>query len=188
METLDLWIPAMKNKYFEVINPVPKQSVRFGVTRYRTTGTHQDAFTGSTVHHQKGDVVIYRNKKTGLRDVITVAYQKPEVEAWEKYIRNIVMPQLPRGFKMWEGEVIVEKLVFIFKPLKGFTKGKIKLINEGQLIPKTTRPDVTDNLPKGFFDAIEGLIFKNDSQISTVKEMTKCYGKNPGVLLVISGK
>jgi len=176
----------MKNKLFEIMDPIPKQSVRFGVTRYRTSGTHQDAFTGSTVNHRKGDVVVYKNSKTGLRDVILVAYPKPEVVAWEKYIANSVKYQLPLNFKMWEKAVVIQELYFIFNPLKSFSKKKMEIINTGGLIMKNTKSDL-DNLMKPLWDSIEGLVFKNDSLIESFNGVHKCYGK-PGIKLIIKGE
>ena len=36
-------------------------------------------FTGMTVKHTRGDVLIYRNKRTDRRDVIVNAYTDPRV-------------------------------------------------------------------------------------------------------------
>ena len=47
----------------------------------------------------------------------------------------------------------------------------MKRIEEGGLIYKTSRPDLQDNLCKGLFDALSGIVFKDDSQIVKVNNL-----------------
>jgi Holliday junction resolvase RusA-like endonuclease len=43
--------------------------------------------------------------------------------------------------------------------------------------PKTTKPDLQDNLNKAFFDALEGLIYEQDQNIVEIKSMRKYYSE-----------
>lgn len=55
------------------------------------------------------------------------------------------------------------------------------MLGNGFTVPKITKPDLTDNLSKGVFDALEGIVFLNDSQIFAVKESYKLYSEKPGI-------
>ena len=54
-----------------------------------------------------------------------------------------------------------------------------KTIDNNEIVYKTTKPDLPDNLNKVLFDAMESIVFINDSQVCHVKEMMKIYGNQP---------
>ncbi len=112
-------------------------------------------------------------------------YQKKEVVDNENNIKSIVILQLPEGFQPFSGPIKINKLHYIFPPLKSFKKSEISFIQTGGLIYKSTKPDLTDNLQKGLFDALEGIIFYNDSQVCWMDNVKKYYGLKPMIILEI---
>lgn len=63
---------------------------------------------------------------------------------------------------------------------KSFTKGK-RLAARYGMYAKATRPDI-DNLAKGVMDAIKGIVWRDDAQVTTLS-LRKRYGDEPGVLV-----
>ena len=108
-------------------------------------------------------------------------YQKKEVVEKQEAIQWQVVNQLPDGFKPFTGGVRVTRLLYVFPPLKSFSKKQLILLKNGVRIYKTTKPDLTDNLNKGLFDAMQGLVYINDSQVCEVENMVKCYGLQPRI-------
>ena len=53
-------------------------------------------------------------------------------------------------------------------------------------VPKTTKPDLQDNLNKAFFDALEGIVFEQDQNIHHIGEMRKYYYEKDCIKLKIS--
>jgi len=112
-------------------------------------------------------------------------HQTSKVIEAERNIRAIVIPQLPTGFVPFSKGINVTKLHYSFPPLKSFSKKIIAKIDSGHEVVKTTKPDLTDNLNKGVFDALEGLVFINDSQICGLNNCKKFYSNTPGISLVM---
>lgn len=87
----------------------------------------------------------------------------------EKIIKQLKDAKIPIGDNYYiETELIVTK-----KPLKSFTK-KQKFYALQNILKWNTKPDV-DNMLKTIYDTVEGIIFKNDSQITGESTMKK-YG------------
>jgi len=121
----------------------------------------------------------FRFTKTGIK------YQPAKVKKAEESIKMQIIQQLPKDFEPFDKGVIIERLLFVFPPLKGFSKKKMKELEEGKKIYKTTRPDLTDNLLKGLMDAMEGIVFVNDSQICEIKNIKKIYGLKPRTEIIL---
>lgn len=69
--------------------------------------------------------------------------------------------------------------VKVFRPtLKSFSKKKKKQAEEGTLRP-TTKPDV-DNYVKAIKDALNSVIWKDDSQVVDL-QVSKFYSENPRI-------
>lgn len=159
----------MKIKLFIPGEPKPKQSARF-----RIAG------------------------KNGAKQFIQ-KYQSAEVKNDENNIRVSVTNQLPENFIPFSNPVRVCKLHYIFPPLSNFPKRKLDILGrqaaamqsknhislapEEDYIFKSTKPDLTDNLNKGLFDALEGIIFHNDSQVCDMQDVKKYYGLKPGIII-----
>lgn len=108
-------------------------------------------------------------------------HQTEKVQANEKAISLQARVQLPKGFAAFTGPVAVTKLHYYFKPQKHWPKYKLEELKAGKIFYKNTKPDVTDNLAKPLFDALEGLIFINDSQICKMDNVAKMYGLEPRI-------
>lgn len=126
----------------------------------------------------------FRIAGNGKRQFVQ-SYQSKEVKDEERSIKMIVLEQLPDGFVCHDGPVSVELVVFQFPPLKSMRKAEEIIIKQGGSIPKTTKPDLTDNLMKGLFDALEGIVYANDSLIYRVRSSSKVYHREPGTGLEI---
>lgn len=109
------------------------------------------------------------------------SFQKKEVVENERNIAYDVKSQLPICFKPFDEPIGVEVL-FVFPIKETFTKKQKQAIEEGAVVYKDTKPDLHDNLMKGVFDALEGIVFVNDSRICEVASK-KIYGNKPRIEL-----
>lgn len=107
------------------------------------------------------------------------SYQPSSVTDYKKKLKTLARQQIPEGFELFENATGIET-VFVFPPLKSFSKKKLALIEEGWLFRKTTRPDLTDNLHKALLDALTGIIWCDDSIIAH-NTSDKFYGPEPGI-------
>lgn len=105
------------------------------------------------------------------------SYQKKSVKDNERNIAFDVKSQLPLDFVPFSNPVAV-KVLFVFPPLSSWSKKKKQALEDGETIYKETKPDLTDNLMKGLFDAMNGIVFTDDSRICKV-ESQKIYGLVP---------
>lgn len=120
-----------------------------------------------------------------------ISFQDAKVKERETSIRLDALQQLHRdGVEPlpFLQRARVLKCIFIFTPLKSLKKADWQKIMEGELLPKTTKPDLTDNLKKGLFDALQGILYTNDSIIFEEANTGKYYGKQPGISLVMEGE
>lgn len=101
------------------------------------------------------------------------SHQKQSVKDIHNSIALSAKSQLPRGFKLLDCPLEI-KLLFVFSPLKSFSKKKIKEIEGGTIIHKATKPDL-DNTQKLVLDALEGIVYTNDSRICRTY-VEKIYG------------
>lgn len=111
------------------------------------------------------------------------SYQKSSVKATEAMIKQMVKLQLPDDFEIITGPVYVRKLHYKFTPIKSMKKADKERLDRFEVVYKTTKPDLTDNLSKGLFDALEGIVYKNDSQICAMDKIRKFYSNRPGIYL-----
>ena len=106
------------------------------------------------------------------------AYTPQKTEQFEKKIRAIY--DLHKG-EYFEGPITI-RLLFNMPVPKSFTR-KVKRQIEDGLFQHTKKPDL-DNLAKAMLDALNGLAFKDDSQIVKLT-IEKRYHSCPGVWLEI---
>jgi len=124
--------------------------------------------------------------KTGK--TFMVKYQPKKVKDGERNLRAQIIQQLPKSFIPFKESVIVETCHFKFCPPKSFSKKKQEAISLGAIVPKLTKPDLTDNLMKGLFDAMKGIVFSDDSIVWSVNGVRKFYSHRPGIDLVLEGE
>ena len=114
-------------------------------------------------------------------------YQKKEVKQEEENIRSQIIKQLPKNFIPFSGGVKIIRCWFIFSPLKSWSKKKLEAAQLLGGLFKTTKPDLQDNLMKGLFDAMQGVVFINDSQICALDDVRKFYGPKPMIEVELEG-
>ena len=108
-------------------------------------------------------------------------YQKKEVVQNERNIAFDIKSQLPEGFIPFDSAIHVKKLLYVFPPQKNWSKKKLKELEEGKIFYKETKPDLTDNLNKGLFDAMNGIVYTDDARICKMSEVEKIYGLIPRI-------
>jgi Holliday junction resolvase RusA-like endonuclease len=86
-----------------------------------------------------------------------------------------------RPDKPLEGALSVKIMCFRSIP-KSFSKKKTEQAKNGELLP-TSKPDV-DNYAKGIKDALKGVIWKDDSQVTTLT-VSKRYSDVPRIQVEI---
>lgn len=113
---------------------------------------------------------------------------KEMVERVKDYQRQI-KEQLPPGFKMFEKEVHITKMHFVYPPLKAFhkIKGRMEAIRDGEIFYKTSSGDLPDNLKKLPNDSMNGLVFKDDSIIVTENDTAKYFGTGGMIIIEMRG-
>jgi Holliday junction resolvase RusA-like endonuclease len=122
----------------------------------------------------------FRSFNVGDRNFIQ-SYQSKKVKDAERNIAFDIKSQLPEGFQIMDCPIGAE-VTFVFYPPKSFSKAKIKQLQDGEIIYKDTKPDLVDNLMKGLFDAMAGIVFTNDSRIAATKTK-KIYGFEPATII-----
>lgn len=108
----------------------------------------------------------------------TMSYQPKEKIEYKNFLRFQAIAANQKEHFYTEKPIVVRNLIFSFPWLSNATKkDKAK-----GLIPRSTKPD-TDNLEKSLWDALEGVFFKNDSQIVRKSDVVKIYGEKAGIYL-----
>lgn len=123
--------------------------------------------------------------RIAVRNGFAVKYQKKEVVENERNIKYEIASQLPKGYIPTRDKVIIKELIYTFPPTSSMKKKDLQTIENGGIVYKTTKPDLTDNLNKGLFDALQGLVFINDSQICEIRNAKKIYGLVPSIKIVM---
>lgn len=86
--------------------------------------------------------------------------------------------------KQYKGEKLTGpiycKVNYVFTLPKSAPKWQKDNIDQGYVVYKETKPDLTDNIPKPFIDAISSVVMDNDSRIAHSVGI-KTYGKKPGI-------
>jgi Holliday junction resolvase RusA-like endonuclease len=162
-------------------DPVPKQSVRSTMLPRKNA---RCIIKTETIGGKPTNVRYYP-----MSDLYLSQYQPAIITNNVEHIqKQLIEIMKTNNIKKFEGPMIVENLAFVYSPLKSMPKKTIESIRTGNFIPRTTAPDLTDNLPKLLFDALEGILYDNDSKIFFIKNVVKCFGNNPGVFIQIKGK
>jgi len=112
------------------------------------------------------------------------SYQPSKIVNWVSQVKIQLLQQLPEDFIPFSKEVKIKKLLYIFPPLKSFTKKKMKQIELGETIYKSTKPDL-DNLQKNLFDSCNGIVWVDDARIVKIESISKIYGLIPQIILEV---
>ena len=111
-------------------------------------------------------------------------YQPKKNKDWKTAIKTAVYSQLPQGWKMFEHAPLCVCVMYVFSALKSFTRQDKEIIQRWDLILKDSRPDVNDNLNKGLYDALTGVLWDDDSRASWATSV-KVYGKDVGIYITV---
>lgn len=124
----------------------------------------------------------FRSVKMGEKTFVK-SYQKKEVIENQQNIAYDIKRQLPEAFIPLTDALKV-RMVFVFPPLSSWNK---KMQNEfvtGATIYKDKKPDL-DNICKTTMDAMQGVVFINDSQVVDL-HCTKIFGPVPMTEITIT--
>ena len=111
-----------------------------------------------------------------------IAYKPKKIINYQVAIKSLAIQQLPKGFEMIPAgtEITIERLTYQFEYLKATPKKR----RTGK-VPKTTKPDLHDNLNKAFIDALEGIVFEQDQNIVKINNLEKYYDKENLITLIL---
>ena len=111
----------------------------------------------------------------------TIAYDPPKSKAYKARVRQYAARNAPK--EPLEGKVTLEVRIYRSVP-KSWRKKEHEAADAGLIWP-TTKPDVS-NIVKGIEDALNGIWYKDDSQIVHEYSM-KQYAREPGVIVKMWG-
>lgn len=118
-------------------------------------------------------------KRPRVTRYVTYDPQSKEKQKIQTYL--MAQMRLKRVLKPLEGPIIVETHFHMPIP-KSWPKKRVKTLQE-KITPHTSRPDI-DNLAKFYFDALNGIAFKDDNLIA--KHVAwKRYSENPRTQILI---
>lgn len=100
-------------------------------------------------------------------------FQDPKVKAYKSIIAKSAASQMIG--KPLEGLVRTTFLCFAFSWPKGTPKEIIKRFYAGETIWNDRHIDLEDNLAKGMYDALRGIVFEDDCLIVHSKERRKIF-------------
>lgn len=126
-----------------------------------------------------GEPVAQGRPRFSTQGGFTKAYDPVKSKDFKKYVKLVASEHRP--VQLLEGPLKLE--VKIYKStLKSFSKKKKQQAEEGILRP-TTKPDV-DNFAKGVKDALDSVIWKDDSQVVELV-ISKWYSETPRIEVTI---
>ena len=122
-----------------------------------------------------GEPVAQGRPRFARRGKKVVTYDPEKSREYKDYVKRTAQEYAPE--RLLEGQICL--WIDIYKGcLKSFSKKKIEQSERKELRP-LTKPDV-DNYAKGIKDALNGIIWKDDSQVVEL-QIKKFYSKNPRV-------
>lgn len=106
-------------------------------------------------------------------------YQNKAVIDYQKAITAMALAQTTQDMRSLSGDLYVS-VEFVWKHPKSWGKKRVAELRE-RCVYKPSRPDI-DNLCKGVFDALNGVIWNDDSQIVGIHAW-KRYGNNDCIIM-----
>ncbi len=111
--------------------------------------------------------------RVGKRPFATI-YDPQNSRIWKQTVAVQVQAHLPADWRLFEGPLRLELLFRLPRPQSA---------RKSEVYP-AKRPD-WDNLSRGITDALEGVLYRNDSQI-VLATVSKHYGDRPGVEIEVA--
>lgn len=106
-------------------------------------------------------------------------YQSKAVTDYQKAITAMALEQTTQDTRLLSGDLYVS-VEFVWGHPKSWGKKRVAELRE-RCVYKPSRPDI-DNLCKGVFDALNGVIWNDDSQIVGVHAW-KRYGHKDAIIM-----
>ena len=101
---------------------------------------------------------------------------------YENWVKTCLIQAVGNKYSTYAGAVKIE-LKAVYAPPKSYSKKKTKMLLETEA-PYLKKPDC-DNIAKIVCDALNGIAYKDDSQIFDVK-ISKVYGVDEKLIVKIS--
>ena len=101
-------------------------------------------------------------------------YQTAETRDFQRRIATGARLALGPEFRPWDGPIHT-RTVFVFEVPKRLAERFALASAAGVPLYVTGRPDLSDNLHKGFLDALKGILYTDDARI-VWSESRKVYG------------
>lgn len=114
------------------------------------------------------------------RGAFVTTYSPDKTVSYENLVK-VMASQAMAGRSPLRGAVSAVIILSILPPASWSQKKKNQAL--GCLIYPTSKPDV-DNVIKGIFDAMNGIIFVDDKQVVSLN-VEKCYGKIPCATVLV---
>ena len=108
------------------------------------------------------------------------SYQPEKVTNFKRGIRISALNGLPPDFRPFDVPLKLE-VDFVFAPLRSMRKRDLAKIAAGEIVWKPSRPDI-DNLSKAMFDALNGVLWKDDALIIDY-HARKIFGASEMIML-----
>lgn len=121
--------------------------------------------------------------KFARRGAFVSAYTPEKTANYENLVK-VVAAQAMAGRQIIEGNVSVSLAIQVQVPDSWSKKKRAEALS-GAIAP-TSKPDL-DNIIKGIFDAMNGVVFKDDKQVSFVTAL-KIYSQTPCVHVCVYQK
>ena len=106
-------------------------------------------------------------------------YDPPKTKKYKDYVSMIARQNAPK--KLLEGEL--DMTIDIYRQIPKSTSKKMRKLMNDKIVRPIVRPDNT-NYAKGIEDALNGIIYKDDSQIVDL-HISKYYSDEPRVEVFI---
>ena len=130
--------------------------------------------------------VKFRIVKPKFKKQFVSTYQPKENLVFKEFFTKEALIQRNRleKYKILEGAVGIE-ITYIHQFRSDHTKKQKAFVGNGGILWKTTNPDMTDNLQKGWIDALKGILWNDDGQICHMEDVRKIYGPENLIILKV---
>lgn len=124
-----------------------------------------------------------RPRVVRMRNGQTRAYNSEKSVVYKRIVKAAALSEMNKQRLTMTDRPLAMRLTFVFTPPKSYTKKKLEAVKSGEL-RYTKKPDL-DNLAKAILDALNGTVYKDDSQIITLS-INKEYGRTDHVAVEIT--
>lgn len=113
-----------------------------------------------------------------------VAYTPKKTRDYEERVRMAFRSSYHEAVPVYQNGVPVRAYIEVIIPIpKSWSNKKHIAAEKGEIVPTSRNGDV-DNYAKSILDALNGLMYEDDSQVTTLY-VTKKYGNDPYALVRI---